>query len=63
MTFVTRPPMKLHKMREVYWLEASANASRVIENVMPIMDYGFAQLELPANNHVSQRLFIKMLER
>ena len=30
--------MKLRKMREVYWLEANANASRVMETVMPITD-------------------------
>ena len=38
MTCVTRLRMKLRKTREVYWLEASVSASRVMENVMPITD-------------------------
>ena len=33
---MTRLRMKFRRMREVYWLEASASASRVMENVMPI---------------------------
>ena len=35
-TCVTRLAMKLRRMREVYWLDASASATRVMENVMPI---------------------------
>ena len=35
-TCVTRLRMKLRRMREVYWLDASASATKVMENVMPI---------------------------
>src|SRR5665811_1650188 len=34
-TCVTRSPMKFLRIREVYWLEASVRATRVIENVTP----------------------------
>ena len=30
--------MKFRRMREVYWLEASASATNVMENVTPITD-------------------------
>jgi hypothetical protein len=30
--------MKFRRMREVYWLEASANATRIMENVTPMTD-------------------------
>ncbi len=32
---VTRSRMKLRRMREVYWPDASASVTRVIENVTP----------------------------
>ncbi len=35
---VTRLPMKFRRMREEYWLEASASATNVIENVTPTTD-------------------------
>ncbi len=34
-TWVTRSRMKLRRTREVYWLDASANVTKVIENVVP----------------------------
>ena len=34
-TCVTRSRMKFRRMREVYWLEASASVIKVIENVTP----------------------------
>ena len=34
-TCVTRLRMKFRRMREVYWLEASASTTRVMENVTP----------------------------
>ena len=34
-TCVTRSLMKFRRMREVYWLEASASVIKVIENVTP----------------------------
>ena len=34
-TCVTRSRMKFRRMREVYWLEASASVTKVIENVTP----------------------------
>ena len=34
-TWVTRSRMKFRRMREVYWLDASASVIRVIENVTP----------------------------
>ena len=30
--------MKFRRMREVYWLEAKASATKVIENVIPMRD-------------------------
>ena len=37
-TCVARLLMKFRRMREVYWLEAIASATRVIENVTPTTD-------------------------
>ena len=34
-TCVTRSRMKFRRMREVYWLEASASVTNTIENVTP----------------------------
>jgi hypothetical protein len=34
-TCVTRLRMKFRRMREVYWLEAIASTTRIIENVTP----------------------------
>jgi hypothetical protein len=34
-TWVTRLRMKFRRMRDVYWLEASANTTKIIENVTP----------------------------
>jgi hypothetical protein len=36
-TCVTRSRMKFRRMREVYWIEASASVTKVIENVTPTM--------------------------
>src|SRR5665811_1709535 len=35
---VTRLRMKFRKMREVYWLEASASTTNIMENETPTMD-------------------------
>ena len=34
-TCMTRSPMKFRRIREVYWLEAKASVTRVMENVTP----------------------------
>ena len=34
-TCVTRSPMKFRRTREVYWFDASASTTKVIENVTP----------------------------
>ncbi|HUS98613.1 MAG TPA: hypothetical protein VMX97_17955, partial [Hyphomicrobiaceae bacterium] len=37
-TCVTRLRMKFRRMREVYWLEASASTTKIMENVTPTTD-------------------------